>query len=73
MTHLEDAGEAETFLRGPQPFYCVMRRSAFDEFVARGLPLTIVYERAGMWATSGRALWRRKETPARFVVVTRQR
>ena len=71
MTYLEDAGEAEVFLRRPQPFYCVMRRPAFDEFVAHGLPLTIVYERAGMWATSGRALWRRKETPARFVVVTR--
>jgi hypothetical protein len=70
MTHLEDAAEAEAFLRAPQPIYCVMRRAAFDEFVARGVPLAIVYEREGMWATSGRALWRRRETPAEFVVAT---
>lgn len=73
MTHLEDAAEAEAFLRASQPFYCVMRRAAFDEFVGRGVPLTIVYEREGMWVTSGRALWRRRETPAQFVVVTHAR
>jgi 4-amino-4-deoxy-L-arabinose transferase-like glycosyltransferase len=73
MAFLEDATEAETFFRQPQPFYAVMRRAAFDEFVAKGLPLAIAYERDGMWATSGRALWRRRETPAQFVVVTRLR
>ena len=72
MAHLDVSSEAESFFRMPQPFYCVMRRAAFDEFVAHGVPLTIVYERDGMWATSGRALWRRRETPAQFVVVTRR-
>ncbi|HZP47489.1 MAG TPA: glycosyltransferase family 39 protein [Vicinamibacterales bacterium] len=71
MEFLEGAREAEAFLRAPQPFYCVMRRAAFDEFVAHGVPLRIVYQRQGMWATSGRALWRRRESPAQFVVVTR--
>lgn len=71
MTFLEDPVEAEAFLQAPQPFYCVMRRAAYDEFVAHGVPLAIVYERTGVWATSGRALWRRRETPAQFVVVTR--
>lgn len=70
MTFLEDVPAAEAFFRSAQPFYCVMRRSAFDEFAGRGLPLQIVYEREGMWATSGRALWRRRAQPARFVVVT---
>jgi hypothetical protein len=58
------------FLRAPEPFYCVMTRNAFDEFAARGIPLTVVYQRAGMWATSGRALWRRRVLPVHFVVVT---
>jgi 4-amino-4-deoxy-L-arabinose transferase-like glycosyltransferase len=71
MQHLEDAHEGEDFLRAPEPFYVVMRRAAYDEFVAKGIPLTVAYERDGMWATSGRALWRRRDTPAQFVVVTR--
>ncbi len=67
---LEDTAEATEFFRAPQPFYCVMRRDAYDEFVARGVPLTLRYEREGMWATSGRALWRSGAPLARFVVVS---
>ena len=47
-----------------------MLESAYEEFVARGVPLKIVYAREGMWATSGRALWRVKTPPTRFVIVT---
>ncbi len=72
MTHLDDATEAEAFLRAEPSFLCVMRRAAFDEFVAHGVPLAIAYQRDGMWVTSGRALWRRRETPAQFVVATRR-
>jgi hypothetical protein len=50
-----------------------MRRAAFQEFVAQGIPLTTVYQRDGMWATSGRVLWRRRIAPEQFVVVTRAR
>ena len=70
---LDDAAEAASFFRAPQPFYCVMRRSEYDEFIARGVPLTIVYEREGMWATSGRALWRTAAPLTRFVVVSNRR
>jgi len=70
-TFLEDANEAQTFFSRAEPFYCVMRRAAFDEFVARGVPLKILYERDGMWATSGRVLWRRRNTPEQFVVASR--
>jgi len=72
-TFLEDTGEAAAFFAEPRPFYCVMRRGAYDEFVAKGAPLTILYERDGLWATSGRALWRRREAPAQFVVVSRSK
>jgi hypothetical protein len=67
---LDDPRQAEVFLRAPQPFYCAMTRNAFDEFVARGVPVQVVYERAGMWATSGRVLWRRRVPSVHFVIVT---
>ena len=58
---------------GAACLYCVMRRSAYDEFVAQGIPLTIRYEREGMWATSGRALWRTYTPLTRFVVFSAAR
>jgi hypothetical protein len=64
--------EARALFNGDEPFYCAMLGPAYDEFVAEGMPLRIVYEREGMWATSGRVLWRRKLPPTRFVVVTRR-
>jgi 4-amino-4-deoxy-L-arabinose transferase-like glycosyltransferase len=71
-THqLENPEEASAFFSKRGPFYCVMLRPVFEEFLARGVPLTLVYEREGMWATSGRALWRRRIPPTQFVVVKR--
>lgn len=72
VAFLEDLPSAEAFFQSSQPFYCVMRRAAYDEFLGRGAALRVVYERDGMWATSGRALWRRRAAPARFVVVTKR-
>ena len=68
---LETAVEARAFFEKPEPFYCAMLAPAYEEFVAQGVPLRAVYRREGMWATSGRALWRRRVPPAQFVVVTR--
>jgi len=67
---IDDPREAEELFRSPRPFQCVMRRAAFQEFVAHGLPLTVLYERDGLWATSGRVLWRRRINPEQFVVVS---
>ena len=50
----------------------VMSSQYYDELTAQGIPLQIEYEREGMWVTSGRALWRRRETPTRFLVVSRK-
>jgi len=69
---LETPYEARAFFAREEPFYCVMLRPTYEEFVAQGVPLAVEYERDGMWATSGRALWRRIP-PTRFVVVTRAR
>jgi len=70
---IDDPREAEELFRSPRPFHCVMRRAAFQEFVAHGLPLTVLYERDGLWATSGRVLWRRRIRPEQFVVVSARR
>jgi len=69
---LDGVAEARQFLEMADPFYCVMLGPAYDEFVAQGVPIEIVYERDGMWATSGRVLWRRRLPPTRFVVVSRK-
>ena len=77
VTMLDDAEEMIEFINasgdpgGPKPFYGVMLREGYEELVARGVPLRAVYAREGMWATSGRALWRRGVPPTRFVVVAR--
>ena len=68
---LETAEETRRFFESPEPFYCAMMAPAVDEFVAQAVPLQVVYAREGISVTSGRALWRRRERPAQFVVVTR--
>ena len=69
-TLLEAPQEAEAFFNGEAPFYCAMLQAEYEAFVARGVPLKVVYAREGMWATSGRALWRAQAPPTRFVIVT---
>lgn len=67
---IDDPNEAARMFRGSQRVYCVMLRPAYEEFVAAGLPLRIVAARAGMWATSGRPLWRRRIPPTEYLLVS---
>jgi 4-amino-4-deoxy-L-arabinose transferase-like glycosyltransferase len=67
---IEDEDEAQALFAGGEPFYCAMLGPAYDAFAAQGLPLRIVYERDGIWATTGRAMWGDAVPPTRFVVVT---
>jgi 4-amino-4-deoxy-L-arabinose transferase-like glycosyltransferase len=68
---LDSPEVAREFFERPEPFYCAMLGPVYEEFIAQGIPLRVVYVREGMWATSGRVLWRRRVPPARFVIVTR--
>ena len=68
---VETPDEAARVFDEPGPFYCAMAERGYEELVARGVPLEIVYSRDGMWATSGRALWRFRNPPTRFLIVTR--
>jgi hypothetical protein len=69
---MDSADEARAFFDDTAPGFAVMTGQFFDELTAQGVPLQVEYEREGMWVTSGRALWRRRETPTRFVVVSRK-
>ncbi|MEO5741574.1 MAG: phospholipid carrier-dependent glycosyltransferase [Vicinamibacterales bacterium] len=69
VTMLDDPQEMAAFFNDPEPFYVVMLQPEYEEFRSRGLPVKEVYSRAGMWVTSGRALWRRAPPPTMFVVV----
>jgi len=71
VTFLDGPAEARAFFDAPGPFYCLMRKPAFDGFVAQGVPLQIAVEREGMSVTSGRVLWRRYLPETRFVLATR--
>ena len=68
---LQGLDTASEFFHRPEPFFAVMLEPAYNELVSRGVPLRVVYVREGMWVTTGRALWRQKEAPTRFVVVAR--
>jgi 4-amino-4-deoxy-L-arabinose transferase-like glycosyltransferase len=70
VTFLQSPAEARAFFDSTRPFYCLMRKPAYDEFIAQGTPLRVVLEREGIWATSGRALWRESIPTTRFVIVT---
>jgi hypothetical protein len=70
VTMMDDAEQMVEFINSEKPFYGVMLGEGYEELVARGVPLRAVYEREGMWATSGRALWRKAVPATRFVVVT---
>jgi hypothetical protein len=72
VTFLDDPNQARAFFDAAAPFYCLMRKAAFDEFVAQGVPLKMVYEREGMATTSGRVLWRNRLPETRFVLATRE-
>jgi 4-amino-4-deoxy-L-arabinose transferase-like glycosyltransferase len=73
VTFLEDPAEARAFFGAPGAFYCVMRKPAFDEFVAQGVPLEMRRELDGMWATTGRALWQQRLATTQFVLAVRRR
>ena len=71
-SHMNGVEEAQAFFADPTPAYAVMTREFLYQLSGAGLPLQVEYEREGMWVTSGRALWRRREPPTRFVVVSRK-
>lgn len=48
---------------------CLTTKEGVAELTGSGLELTVLHEREGLWATSGRALWRTGAPLTTFVVV----
>jgi 4-amino-4-deoxy-L-arabinose transferase-like glycosyltransferase len=48
---------------------CLTTKEGLDELTRAGLELNVLHERQGLWATSGRALWRTGPQLTTFVVV----
>ena len=69
---LESDEDARRFFSDASPYYCVMTEPLFDALRRAGVPLKVVYRRNGLWATSGRMLWRQREQLTTFVVVAHE-
>jgi len=67
---LNTPDEVHDLFAGAEAAYCVMPQPDYEDLVAHGSRLEIVYSRAGLWVTSGRALWRQGYRLTNFVVVT---
>jgi 4-amino-4-deoxy-L-arabinose transferase-like glycosyltransferase len=67
---LDSDEDARRFFSDPSPYYCVMTRPLYEALRAAGVPLKIVYQREGLWVTSGRVLWRERPEMTEFVVTT---
>jgi hypothetical protein len=65
---LESDEDSRQFFSDTSPYYCVMTRQLYEALRAAGVPLKVVYSQRGLWATSGRALWRREAERTEFVV-----
>ncbi|MBM3770787.1 MAG: glycosyltransferase family 39 protein [Acidimicrobiia bacterium] len=72
------AGRLVSLLDSPEQFrdaakaqglFCLTTKEGFDELTRAGLQLNVLHEREGLWATSGRALWRTGPQLTTFVVV----
>jgi 4-amino-4-deoxy-L-arabinose transferase-like glycosyltransferase len=68
---LESDEDARRFFSDQSSYYCVMIRPQYEALRRAGVPLRVSYSREGIWATSGKALWRRRGEPTDFVVTTR--
>jgi 4-amino-4-deoxy-L-arabinose transferase-like glycosyltransferase len=68
VTMFNGDDEAARFFADTSPFYVVMTSDLFEILQTAGVPFEEVYRREGVWATSGRLLWREKGQPTVFVV-----
>lgn len=55
-----------------QALLCLTTKEGVDELTRAGLRVSVLHEREGLWATSGRALWRTGPQLTTFVVIKTQ-
>jgi len=71
VRQLDEPSDVESFLNESGARFCLMLRNDYEELAARGMRMSIVSERPGLFVTSGRALRRdRRQAWRSFVVVS---
>ena len=55
---LETPEQVRGFFAAPGDAYCLMLEQDYERFLDEGLPLKVVYQREGLFTTTGRALRR---------------
>lgn len=68
---IDSDADARRFLSDPSPFYFVTTEELFNILHGAGAPIEEAYRRDGVWATSGKLLWRAKGQPTVFIVARR--
>lgn len=71
VTMIDADADIHRFFADKSSHYCVMTVEWFELLKQAGVPLEAVYQRDGIWITSGRALWRTKGSPTTFIVARR--
>ncbi len=70
---LDTPEQVHRFFSAPGVGYCLMLEQDYEQFLNEGLPLKVVYQREGLFTTTGRALRRaagRRSGWRRFIIVT---
>ncbi len=68
VTIVDHDAEIKRLFGEPAAFYCITTLSRLPALELTGFPVQVVYQRDGLWASSGQALWRRKGEPTTFIV-----
>lgn len=68
---LDEPGAFARFVKEDGPFFCVVPESSIGELDSVQARFRVTRRAEGLWATSGRALWKKRGAPTAFLVVER--
>lgn len=69
---LDEPDAFARFVNEDGPFYCVVPESRIGELDSAQARFRVTRRAEGLWATSGRALWKQRGAPAAFLVLERR-
>jgi hypothetical protein len=68
---LDEPDAFARFVNEDGPFFCVVPESSIGELDSVQARFRVTRRAEGLWATSGRALWKKRGAPTAFLVVER--
>ena len=69
---LDEPDAFARFVDEDGPFFCVVPESRLGELDSVQALFRVTQRAEGLWATSGRALWKKRGAPTVFLVVERR-